>query len=184
MFLPPPCRHSRRGGSGQMRPLRARPYHAIIPLLQCSPRRRRTGFMTRPHAAWLCCSSQSCCHGRSRRCAGKRQKSQATNRLAKESSPYLLQHATIRWTGIRGDRKRSPGRKKRQIVFLSIGYSSCHWCHVMETRVVRERGGRQAAQQELRLHQSRSRGAAGRRSHLHDRPASCGSAAVGRCRCF
>ena len=54
------------------------------------------------------------------------------NRLAGETSPYLRQHATTRWTGIRGARRRSTARgREDKPILLSIGYSACHWCHVM-----------------------------------------------------
>ncbi len=56
-----------------------------------------------------------------------------TNRLAMEKSPYLLQHAQIQWTGSRGATRRlkKPAQENKPI-FLSVGYSTCHWCHVME----------------------------------------------------
>ncbi len=69
--------------------------------------------------------------------------------------------------GAGGVRER---RRRRSSIFLSIGYSSCHWCHVMERESFAERRGRQDPQRALRLHQGRSRGTAGRRRHLHDRP--------------
>src|SRR5687767_11142480 len=55
------------------------------------------------------------------------------NRLAKESSPYLLQHAhnPVDWYPW-GPEAFEKAKKEKKIVFLSIGYSSCHWCHVME----------------------------------------------------
>jgi len=55
------------------------------------------------------------------------------NRLAKESSPYLLQHAhnPVDWFPW-GPEAFEKAKKEGKIVFLSIGYSSCHWCHVME----------------------------------------------------
>ena len=55
------------------------------------------------------------------------------NRLAKESSPYLLQHATnpVDWYPW-GQEAFDRAKKEKKLVFLSIGYSSCHWCHVME----------------------------------------------------
>jgi uncharacterized protein YyaL (SSP411 family) len=55
------------------------------------------------------------------------------NRLAKESSPYLLQHAynPVDWYPW-GPEAFERARKEKKLVFLSIGYSSCHWCHVME----------------------------------------------------
>ncbi|MCG3136098.1 MAG: hypothetical protein HMLKMBBP_03915 [Planctomycetes bacterium] len=54
------------------------------------------------------------------------------NRLAKESSPYLLQHAhnPVDWWPW-GDEAFEHARKTGRPVFLSIGYSTCHWCHVM-----------------------------------------------------
>ena len=55
------------------------------------------------------------------------------NGLARESSPYLLQHARnpVRWMPW-GPAAFDKARKEGKLVFLSIGYSSCHWCHVME----------------------------------------------------
>jgi len=55
------------------------------------------------------------------------------NRLAKESSPYLLQHANnpVDWYPW-GQEAFDRAKKEKKLVFLSIGYSSCHWCHVME----------------------------------------------------
>ena len=55
------------------------------------------------------------------------------NRLASEKSPYLLQHATnpVDWFTW-GDEAFHLARKEDKPVFLSIGYSTCHWWHVME----------------------------------------------------
>jgi len=55
------------------------------------------------------------------------------NRLAGESSPYLRQHAhnPVDWYPW-GDEAFEKARREEKPVFLSIGYSSCHWCHVME----------------------------------------------------
>jgi uncharacterized protein YyaL (SSP411 family) len=55
------------------------------------------------------------------------------NRLAKSSSPYLLQHATnpVDWYPW-GPEALERAKKEKKLIFLSIGYSSCHWCHVME----------------------------------------------------
>ena len=54
------------------------------------------------------------------------------NRLASESSPYLRQHATnpVNWFPW-GDEAFAEARGRDVPVLLSIGYSSCHWCHVM-----------------------------------------------------
>lgn len=56
-----------------------------------------------------------------------------TNRLIFESSPYLLQHAhnPVHWFAW-GDEAFALAKALHRPVFLSIGYSTCHWCHVME----------------------------------------------------
>ena len=55
------------------------------------------------------------------------------NRLIHEKSPYLLQHAhnPVDWYPW-GEEAREKARKEDKPIFLSIGYSTCHWCHVME----------------------------------------------------
>jgi uncharacterized protein YyaL (SSP411 family) len=55
------------------------------------------------------------------------------NRLIKEKSPYLLQHAynPVDWYPW-GEEAFQKADKEKKPVFLSIGYSTCHWCHVME----------------------------------------------------
>jgi hypothetical protein len=56
-----------------------------------------------------------------------------TNRLILEASPYLLQHAhnPVDWYPW-GDEAFEAARRENKPVFLSVGYSTCHWCHVME----------------------------------------------------
>ena len=56
-----------------------------------------------------------------------------TNRLANETSPYLLQHAhnPVDWYPW-GPEALARARELDRPIFLSIGYSACHWCHVME----------------------------------------------------
>jgi uncharacterized protein YyaL (SSP411 family) len=56
-----------------------------------------------------------------------------TNKLIDEKSPYLLQHAhnPVDWYPW-GDEAFKKAEKKDKPIFLSIGYSTCHWCHVME----------------------------------------------------
>ncbi|HWF19037.1 MAG TPA: thioredoxin domain-containing protein [Verrucomicrobiae bacterium] len=56
-----------------------------------------------------------------------------TNRLAREKSPYLLQHQhnPVDWYAW-GDEAFARARNENKPIFLSIGYSTCHWCHVME----------------------------------------------------
>ncbi|MFQ5732092.1 MAG: thioredoxin domain-containing protein [Planctomycetaceae bacterium] len=58
------------------------------------------------------------------------------NKLAKESSPYLLLHAhnPVRWYPW-GPEAFAKAKKENKPIFLSIGYSSCFWCHVMERKV-------------------------------------------------
>ncbi len=55
------------------------------------------------------------------------------NRLISEKSPYLLQHAynPVDWYPW-GEEAFEKARKENKPIFLSIGYSTCHWCHVME----------------------------------------------------
>jgi uncharacterized protein len=55
------------------------------------------------------------------------------NRLIHETSPYLLQHAynPVDWYPW-GEEAFARARKENKPIFLSIGYSTCHWCHVME----------------------------------------------------
>lgn len=55
------------------------------------------------------------------------------NRLSQEKSPYLLQHAAnpVDWYPW-GDEAFQKAKEEDKPVFLSIGYSTCHWCHVME----------------------------------------------------
>ena len=62
-------------------------------------------------------------------------KTMHTNRLSREKSPYLLQHAhnPVDWYAW-GPEAFEKARKEDKPIFLSIGYSTCHWCHVMEDR--------------------------------------------------
>ena len=55
------------------------------------------------------------------------------NRLQNEKSPYLLQHADnpVDWYPW-GDEAFEKAKKEDKPILLSIGYSTCHWCHVME----------------------------------------------------
>ncbi|MFT7031283.1 MAG: hypothetical protein ACJA2C_002684 [Marinoscillum sp.] len=56
----------------------------------------------------------------------------STNALANETSPYLLQHANnpVNWQPW-GEKALAMARDENKPILLSIGYSSCHWCHVM-----------------------------------------------------
>jgi len=56
-----------------------------------------------------------------------------TNKLIGEKSPYLLQHAhnPVEWHPW-GEEALDKARREQKPIFLSVGYSTCHWCHVME----------------------------------------------------
>lgn len=57
-----------------------------------------------------------------------------TNHLINESSPYLLAHANnpVNWYPW-GEEALQKSKDENKLIFLSIGYHACHWCHVMET---------------------------------------------------
>lgn len=59
-------------------------------------------------------------------------KSAAASRLATSTSPYLRQHAgnPVEWYQW-GEEALKASRDGNKPIFLSIGYSTCHWCHVM-----------------------------------------------------
>src|SRR5437868_12087614 len=59
--------------------------------------------------------------------------SEHTNRLAHEKSPYLLQHAhnPVDWYPW-GEEAFARAKAEDKPILLSVGYSACHWCHVME----------------------------------------------------
>jgi uncharacterized protein YyaL (SSP411 family) len=63
---------------------------------------------------------------------GASEESPQANRLAQEKSPYLLQHARnpVKWFPW-GREAFEKARQEDKPIFLSIGYSTCHWCHVM-----------------------------------------------------
>ena len=56
-----------------------------------------------------------------------------SNQLVHESSPYLLQHAhnPVNWFSW-GDEALTKAKSENKLMIISIGYSACHWCHVME----------------------------------------------------
>ena len=55
------------------------------------------------------------------------------NKLIHSKSPYLLQHAynPVEWQSW-GEEAWTEAKNKNKLVLVSIGYSACHWCHVME----------------------------------------------------
>jgi len=84
----------------------------------------------RPLALAAALVALAACRGREARAPG------TPNRLARESSPYLLLHAhdPVDWYPW-GEEAFSRARREGKPIFLSIGYSSCYWCHVMEREV-------------------------------------------------
>jgi uncharacterized protein YyaL (SSP411 family) len=70
--------------------------------------------------------------GKDRRDSSRRGEARL-NRLAGEKSPYLLQHASnpVDWFPW-GEEAFAKARAEDKPLFVSIGYSTCHWCHVME----------------------------------------------------
>jgi len=66
----------------------------------------------------------------------QKQLGKKSNRLIQEKSPYLLQHAfnPVDWYPW-GEEAFTRARKEEKPIFLSVGYSTCYWCHVMEREV-------------------------------------------------
>ena len=64
--------------------------------------------------------------------SGATKVTEQTNRLAHQKSPYLLQHAhnPVDWYPW-GEEAFAKARRENKPIFLSVGYSTCHWCHVM-----------------------------------------------------
>jgi len=89
----------------------------------------------RPFHGWACLAllGLTPCLARADDKPAKDDKPKHTNKLARESSPYLLQHAhnPVDWYPWSAEAFEQ-AKKDGKLVFLSIGYSSCHWCHVME----------------------------------------------------
>src|SRR5260221_12449428 len=79
-------------------------------------------------SAFICATSAFICVSK----AFPPRHSQMPNRLAKETSPYLQQHAEnpVDWYPW-GEEALERARREDKPILLSIGYSACHWCHVM-----------------------------------------------------
>ena len=92
------------------------------------------------------------------------------NRLAQETSPYLLQHKDnpVDWYPW-GEEALTRARDEERPILLSIGYSACHWCHVMERESFEDDETAALMNEQLRLHQARPRGAPRPRLDLHGR---------------
>ena len=79
--------------------------------------------------------------GNAKEQAQKNEGPQMTNRLAGTASPYLRQHANnpVDWYPW-GEEAFARAKKENKPIFLSIGYSTCHWCHVMERESFENKG--------------------------------------------
>ena len=105
----------------------------------------------------------------------------AVNRLGEESSPYLRQHADnpVDWYPW-GDEATAAARELDRPIFLSVGYSACHWCHVMAHESFEDPDVAALMNRLVREREGRPRGAARRRRRLHaggagaDRAAAAG----------
>src|SRR4051794_41170505 len=97
---------------------------------------RRTSRTVIARRAAHMCSSTSISLRAARRPPSTARRSQrradAVNRLSTETSPYLLQHAEnpVDWYPW-GDEALTRAREEDKPILLSVGYSACHWCHVM-----------------------------------------------------
>ena len=74
-----------------------------------------------------------------------------TNRLISETSPYLLQHAhnPVDWFPW-GEEALRRAQEENRPILLSISYSSCHWCHVMERESFEDEGGKRILEAGVR----------------------------------
>ena len=90
------------------------------------------------------------------------------NRLADETSPYLLQHKDnpVDWYPW-GEEALARARDEERPILLSIGYSACHWCHVMERESFEDPEIAALMNELFVADQARPRGAAGPRLDLH-----------------
>ena len=103
--------------------------HLVTPLR--SSRHRRAQALDRLLIAAAGLLAASLLDGGRPRTAGE--KPRPANRLARETSPYLLLHAhnPVDWYPW-GPEAFAKAKAENKPIFLSIGYSSCYWCHVME----------------------------------------------------
>ena len=157
------CRRQRRAGaSGHGRrdaPRRLRDPHVG----RCAARPQRT--VARRHGVAR--------HRPAARWSGAQAASRSLRPICRTASPTrpartCASTPTTRSTGTRGATRRSPrpGDEDKPIL-LSVGYSACHWCHVMAHESLRGRRDRGGDERAVRQREGRPRGAARRRRHLH-----------------
>ena len=91
------------------------------------------GFLTVAGWFWIARSGIADASHKLAGVAGGEEEPRHTNRLIGEKSPYLLQHAhnPVDWYPW-GKEAFEKARREQKPIFLSVGYSTCHWCHVME----------------------------------------------------
>ena len=72
------------------------------------------------------------------------------NELIHESSPYLLQHANnpVNWLAW-NDESLTQAKDSNKPILLSIGYSACHWCHVMAHESFEDQIGRASCRERV-----------------------------------
>src|SRR6059058_6170885 len=89
------------------------------------------------------------------------------NRLAGETSPYLLQHKhnPVDWWPW-GPPALAEAQRTNRPILLSVGYAACHWCHVMAHESF-EDADTARDERAVRQHQGRPRGTPRHRPHLH-----------------
>ena len=94
------------------------------------------------------------------------------NRLINEQSPYLRQHAynPVDWYPW-GEEALARAKAENKPILLSIGYSACHWCHVMERESFEDPETARVMNEYVRVDQGRSRGASRPRPDLYGRGA-------------
>ncbi len=99
-----------------------------VPLLITAVTLKSSLLEANPRGEQAVCNEQS-----SPEQQGRGEADQRANRLIREKSPYLLQHAhnPVDWYPW-GEEAFQKALSENKPIFLSIGYSTCHWCHVME----------------------------------------------------
>src|SRR5574337_362680 len=91
--------------------------------------------------SWKLCAGETSQAGGAKSAEASAAKPRYTNRLIHEKSPYLLLHAhnPVDWYPW-GEEAFQKARREQKPIFLSVGYSTCHWCHVMERESFSDRG--------------------------------------------
>ncbi|KAL0101405.1 hypothetical protein PUN28_018911 [Cardiocondyla obscurior] len=104
----------------------------ILPTVECNTKKSSQSILL-TFAKTVSIRMASTSREDSKKSNDRSEKDIKKNRLELEKSPYLLEHATnpVDWYPW-GDEALEKAKKENKIIFVSIGYSTCHWCHVME----------------------------------------------------